>query len=418
MPNATFLPVRSVPAACALLALAAACGGEPTTPPAAAPTTLHFTLDPAVGAFTPCGSEVPVTVHVTDGGGNPVAGVLVNFHTTAGGGSLFAGSGVSSASGTVKDYWTVGTAPDFVNRLEARAVDPVTGVKQVYAADSVTTLTRIAFTSTRDGNWEIYSMRPDGSGPLRLTNSPGSDLAPVWSRDFTRLAFLSNRDGNYEIYSMNADGTNLQRLTNTAADEADPAWSPDGGKIAFSSRRDGNWEIYQMNADGTAQTRLTIEAAYDGQPAWGLSPAFPTPQPQLVYVTARYGNNEIVTLNGSAATQRVTNNPADDHDPEFSPDSYTLAFTSTRDGNPEIYTTARITTGVGGWAAPVRVTNDAARDEGPAWSPDGSKLVFGTTRHDGKGEVYTAFRDGTGLRRLTANASWDFTPAWSACVAQ
>jgi Tol biopolymer transport system component len=260
-------------------------------------------------------------------------------------------------------------------------------------------------------------MRPDGSDPVRLTSSPGSDLAPVWSRDFTRIAFLSNRDGNYEVYVMNADGSNLQRLTSTPADEADPAWSPDGTQIAFASRRDGNWEVYRMKADGTAQTRLTFNAAYDGQPAWGLEDAFPAPLPQLVYVTARFGNNEIVTGDGTQL-KRITNDPADDHNPEFSPDSRTLAFSSTRDGNLEIYTTARITTGAGGWQTPVRVTSDAADDEGPAWSPDGSKLVFGTTRHGGKGEIYSVRPDGTNLRRLTTNLSWDYSPAWSGCVAQ
>ena len=418
MPRARRFPARRAStAACALLALgAAACGGEPTAP-AAAPATLHFTLGPGVGPFAPCGSEVPVTVNVTDGSGNPVAGVLVNFRATAGGGSFFAGSGISSAAGVVKDYWTVGTMPDVVNRLEARAVDPATGAKQVYAVDSVTTLTRIAFTSTRDGSWEIYSIRPDGSDPVRLTNSPGSDLAPVWSRDFTRIAFLSNRDGNYEIYLMNADGSNLQRLTTTPADEADAAWSPDGTLIAFASRRDGNWEVYQMKADGTAQTRLTFNAAYDGQPAWWLEESFPAPRPQLVYVTGRFGNNEIVMGDGTSV-QRITNSPADDHSPEFSPDSKTLAFSSDRDGNREVYTTARITTGAGGWQTAVRVTNDPAEDEGPAWSPDGSKLVFGTTRHGGKGEIYSARPDGTGLRRLTTNVSWDYSPAWSGCVAQ
>ena len=54
----------------------------------------------------------------------------------------------------------------------------------------------IAFTSSRDGDVEIYLMNPDGTGQRRLTNSPGSDSQPSWSPDGTRIAFTSLRDGN------------------------------------------------------------------------------------------------------------------------------------------------------------------------------------------------------------------------------
>ncbi|MCH8275629.1 MAG: PD40 domain-containing protein, partial [Armatimonadetes bacterium] len=61
-----------------------------------------------------------------------------------------------------------------------------------------------------------------------------------------KIAFSSKRDGNSEIYIMNADGTGLTNLTNIAAFDWAPAFSPDGSKVAFSSYRDGNWEIYVM----------------------------------------------------------------------------------------------------------------------------------------------------------------------------
>jgi TolB protein len=60
----------------------------------------------------------------------------------------------------------------------------------------------------------------------RLTRNLADDISPAWSPDGRRIAFTSNRAGNYDIYAMNADGRGLQRLTNTRADDVDPAWQP------------------------------------------------------------------------------------------------------------------------------------------------------------------------------------------------
>ena len=135
--------------------------------------------------------------------------------------------------------------------------------------------TKIAFSSARDGTREIYVMDADGSGQTNLTNNPGWDQAPSWSPDATKIAFSSARDGNHDIYVMNADGSNRTRLTDNSAIDLNPSWSPDGSMIAFSSDRDGKmgrWtvpnEIYVMNADGSNQTRLTNNPADDTEPSW------------------------------------------------------------------------------------------------------------------------------------------------------
>ncbi|MEP6775356.1 MAG: hypothetical protein ABJA50_07145, partial [Chloroflexota bacterium] len=74
---------------------------------------------------------------------------------------------------------------------------------------------RIAFVSDRDGNPEIYTMRPGGEEQFRLTNDPGQDYWPAYSPDSSRIVFTSNRidPNNYELYTMNIDGTNQQRIT-------------------------------------------------------------------------------------------------------------------------------------------------------------------------------------------------------------
>ena len=130
---------------------------------------------------------------------------------------------------------------------------------------------KIAFSSDRDGNREIYVMNAqDGSNQTTLTYYPATDEFPSWSPDGTKIAFVTGAD----IYVMNAqDGSNQTNLTIDPAFDFDPSWSPDGTKIAFSSDRDGNTEIYVMNAqDGSNQTRLTDNAAAsDALPDWMYS---------------------------------------------------------------------------------------------------------------------------------------------------
>jgi Tol biopolymer transport system component len=67
-------------------------------------------------------------------------------------------------------------------------------------------------------------MKPDGTDVLRLTTT-GYDFDPVWSVDGTRIAFTSTRDGNDEIYVMNADGSGVVRVTQDPANDNEPDWS-------------------------------------------------------------------------------------------------------------------------------------------------------------------------------------------------
>ena len=229
---------------------------------------------------------------------------------------------------------------------------------------------KIAYTTNRDGNSEIYIMNIDGSGQTRLTNNSGLDRYPLFSPDGSKIVFESNRDGNYEIYIMNLDGSGQTNLTNHPALDYSPDFSSDGSKIIFSTLR-GNNEIYIMNLDGSGQTNLTNNSASE------YYPSFSSDGTKIVFMTRRDGNTEIYIMNidGSGQTN-LTNNPAIDQRPLASSSSSKIAFNSHRD-SPGMPNGIYIMNIDGSY--PIRVTGVTcltSDSSTPAFSPDGSKIAL------------------------------------------
>ena len=95
------------------------------------------------------------------------------------------------------------------------------------------TTPKILFTSTRDGNREVYSMNPDGSEQVPLTQHPAEDLEAVWSPTGEQILFVSDRDGVRDLYLMDPDGANVRRVFKKETYRESPTWSPDGRQIAY-----------------------------------------------------------------------------------------------------------------------------------------------------------------------------------------
>ena len=98
---------------------------------------------------------------------------------------------------------------------------------------------------------DLCTVKPDGTGLVRLTSGSTYNRAPSWSRDGSRIAFtqLKLSNGEEEISLIDASGGSLA----TVAPGSNPSWSPDGSRILFN-RADG---LFTMNADGSDATRLT-----------------------------------------------------------------------------------------------------------------------------------------------------------------
>ncbi|QDT55644.1 hypothetical protein Pan44_36900 [Caulifigura coniformis] len=146
---------------------------------------------------------------------------------------------------------------------------------------------RFAFSSTRDGQQEIYTAPIEGGEWTRLTSDPGIDAHPAWSPDGKSIAFATNRWGDLEIALIRPDATGITRLTHSRGLDDYPAWSPDGQRLAWTSNRDGNFEIYVQPLEGTA-SNVTKSPALENFPAW-------TPEGRIGFVSNRDGGFDVYT---------------------------------------------------------------------------------------------------------------------------
>ncbi len=194
---------------------------------------------------------------------------------------------------------------------------------------------KILFETTRDGNTEVYSINPDGTGATRLTNDPGVDRDAVWSPDGKRIAFRSTRDNSLgEIYVMNADGTEVVRLTNSVGSNAEPSWSKSGQQIVFISTRaavdptkfkSDDFDLYVMNDDGSNVVRLTDDKTGN------FSPVFSPDGRSIAFTSARDHAGApgvdlyLMNVDGTNVTRLTFQNGVANY-PSWDPHSRRLAF--------------------------------------------------------------------------------------------
>jgi Tol biopolymer transport system component len=157
------------------------------------------------------------------------------------------------------------------------------GVDPTWSPDG----TQIAFSSARDGNYEIYTMTSDGNGVKRLTDTEWAEAEPAWSPDGKRIAYAAHLlqegvvcgfmptgrpDGTGEertsVYVMGARGENQTELEVTGGGN-EPTWSPDGTSLALVITNDkGDSQVYVTDADGTSLTKLTSDSTQKSSPSW------------------------------------------------------------------------------------------------------------------------------------------------------
>jgi Tol biopolymer transport system component len=202
--------------------------------------------------------------------------------------------------------------------------------------------------STQPGSTEL-AIVPNPTDSVDVSTSETVSLTPTFTMEPTleptpastpigggvgQIAFASNREGVPQIFLMNVDSTGLQQLTNLQDGACQPAWSPDGSQLLFISPCNGNRE------------------QYPGSSIWLLS------------------------LDTLESTQLPTIPGGGDYDPAWDPNGERVAFTSLRDGWPQIYLMNLDGSNL------QNISDGYQTDYQPAWDPRGTNLLFSAVRGD------------------------------------
>jgi Tol biopolymer transport system component len=278
---------------------------------------------------------------------------------------------------------------------------------------------KIVFDSERvaPNQVSLFTVDSDGAG----LSGPIGALAfrPAWSADGTKIAFTCGYVG--VICVTDADGSNGYSIFGTGIPADDPAWAPDGQRIVFSkgtttacALEGCGDELYTIKTDGSELTRLTNDPAFDYQPAW-------SPDGSRIAFTRRacgVCEDHIYLINpdGTGLT-RLTAPGKYYAQPSWSPDGTRIAYR----GNHPSQFDAQIYTMKSDGTDQQQVTFSASPFVialEPAWSPDGNRIAF--TGHpnglcggtDCGYEIFTIRTDGTDRRRVTDDRARDADPDW------
>lgn len=269
----------------------------------------------------------------------------------------------------------------------------------------------IVYQSNLGFNVDLYLL-PTTGAPARLTSSPANDIQPSLAPNQQLAAFSSTRDGNPEIYTINLATRATDRLTEdsglTTPVDDQPVFSANSQQIAWRSTRGqtaaGLTDIYTMQFTGASQTRLTTEPNGASDPFWHPDGT------RVGYVTTRGNAPRIVIRTiGSNAEQVLSPAVTSISHPRFSRDGSRIVFS--QGGSAAASSQLFIINADGSTLVPGPTAG--SRNFDPGWSLDGTRIIWSASGGSGPAtpQIFSALAAGGAPQRLTNSTDTEVSPS-------
>jgi Tol biopolymer transport system component len=275
---------------------------------------------------------------------------------------------------------------------------------------------RIAYTgfpaSSRDG--DIFSILPNGSGLLQLTDNSLDEGDASWSANGHDITYIRAVPGRYQVFKMDADGQDQVQVTHDNGIDDGPQFSPNGRRIIYSKdnlptadrHNPRRVSIFTIRPDGTDK-RLLVHGGYA---TW---PEYSPDGKRIVFVGSPEGRHAdgIWTIDSDGSRPHRLTNPAADHPgqyiydeyPDWSPDGRHIAFLrcngeySIHGCGGDVY----LIRADGSYEHPIKAISG---ENPPAFSPRGNRIALTAFQNDGDcGDIYTISLSGSDRRAITHN---------------
>lgn len=289
---------------------------------------------------------------------------------------------------------TYGSSTDLARGLAHAVADDLV---RLVSGHSGPFLSRIAWTSDRAEQPEIWVMDWDGAGQRSVLRFAGEPAGHAWSPDGSQLAAAEMLPSGGRLLLVNLAGRTTTTLVEGRQMVSSPTFSPAGDRILFAAATDGNTDLYSIATAGGPTTRLTTARAIDTRPAWS-----PT-SPQVVFTSSRSGTPQLMLMQPDGAGLRaLTFGAAYTDEARWLPDGVRLVCTRRIDGRFQLGVVDALSGSFELWPAP-------GNNETPEPSPGGAMVAF-TSDRTGTPQIW--LRDATGRERQLTATGANHSPAW------